>query len=42
MFFWCGFEIEANVMHEHDEQLRTYEEHIRTFKNIQTYSREFK
>ena len=25
-----------------DEQLKTCEEHIRTFKNIQTYSREFK
>ena len=25
-----------------DEQLKTCKEHIRTFKNIQTYSREFK
>ena len=26
----------------YDEQLKTCKEHIRTFKNIQTYSREFK
>ena len=26
----------------YDEQLKTFKEHIRTFKNIQTYSRGFK
>ena len=42
-YFWCGFKIKTNVYAlKCDEQLRTYEEHIRTFKNIQTYSREFK
>ena len=49
IFFLCGFKIKANVMHEHvmnkqehvscDEQPRTCEEHMWTFKNIQTYSR---
>ena len=42
-YFWCGFKIKTNVYAwTCDEQPRTCEEHIRTFKNIQIYSREFK
>ena len=39
--FWYGFKIKTSVYAwTCDEQPRTYEEHIRKFKNIQTYSRE--
>ena len=42
-YFLCGFKIKTSVYAwTCDEQPRTCEEHIRTFKNIQTYSREFK
>ena len=42
-YFWCGFKTKANVYTwTCDKQPRTCEEHIRKFKNIQTYSREFK
>ena len=42
-YFLCGFKIKTSVYAwTYDEHLRTCEEHIRTFKNIQTYSREFK
>ena len=35
-YFWCGFKIETSVYAwTCNEQLRTYEEKIRTFKNIQ-------
>ena len=37
--FLCGFKIEVSVMHEH---VMNNQEHIRTFKNIQTYSKELK
>ena len=42
-YFLYGFKIKTSVYAwTCDEQPRTYEKHIRTFKNIQTYSREFK
>ena len=42
-YFWCGFKIKTSVYAwTCDEKPRTREEHIRTFKNIQTYSGEFK
>ena len=42
-YFWCGFKIKTSVYAwTCDEKPRTREEHIRTFKNIQAYSREFK
>ena len=42
-YFWCGFNIKTIVYAwTCDEQSRTCEEHIRTIKNIQTYSRRFK
>ena len=41
-YFLYGFKIKTSVMHERNEQPRTCEEHIRTIKNIQTHSREFK
>ena len=35
-YFWCGFKIKTNVYAwTCDEQSRTCEEHIRTFKHIQ-------
>ena len=35
-YFWCGFKIKTSVyVWTCDEQLRTCEEHIRTFKHIQ-------
>ena len=35
-YFWCGFKIKTSAYAwTYDEQLRTYEEHIRTFKHIQ-------
>ena len=37
--FLIGFKIKTSVYTwTCDEQLKTYEEHIRTIKNIQTYS----
>ena len=40
-YFLCGFKIKTGVYAwTCDEQPRKCEEHIRTFKNIQTYSRE--
>ena len=42
-YFWCGFKVKTSVYAwTCDEHPRTSEEHIGTFKNIQTYSREFK
>ena len=42
-YFLYGFKIKTNVYAwTYDEQSRTCEEHIRTFKNIQTYLRKFK
>ena len=42
-YFWCAFKIKTSVYAwKCEEQPRTYEERIRTFKNIQIYSREFK
>ena len=42
-YFLCGFKIKTSIYAgTYDEQPRTYEEYIRTFKNIQTYSRDFK
>ena len=39
-YFWCGFKIKTSTYAwTCDEQPRTCEEHIRIFKNIQTYSR---
>ena len=38
-YFWCGFKIKTSVYAwTCDEQLRTCDEHIKTIKNIQTYS----
>ena len=38
-YFWCGFKNKTSVYAwTCDEQPRTCEEHIRTFKNIQIYS----
>ena len=35
-YFWCGFKIKTSAYAwTCDEQLRTYEEHLRTFKHIQ-------
>ena len=35
-YFWCGFKIKTSIYAwTCDEQSRTYEEHIRTFKHIQ-------
>ena len=42
-YFLYGFKIKISVYAwTYDEQSRTYEEHIKTFKNIQTYLRKFK
>ena len=42
-YFWCGFKIKTSVYAwTCDKQPRICEEHIRTFKNIQAYSRQFK
>ena len=41
-YFWCGFNKTNLYAWTCDEQPRTCEEHIKTFKKIQTYSREFK
>ena len=42
-YFWYGFRIKTSVYAwTCDERPRTCEEHIRTIKNIQTYSRGFK
>ena len=35
-YFWCGFKIKTSAYAwTYDEQLRTCDEHIRTFKHIQ-------
>ena len=43
LYFWYEFKIETSVYAwTCDEQPRIYKEHIRTFKSIQTYLRDFK